>query len=81
MDLRILIRNMLDKQVLLDFLKSNDGKEFSKEELINRFAESDDDAKLIDKLLSEIEVDHTYVINQLVASCKGGTVYFRWDNQ
>ena len=81
MDLRILIRNMLDKQVLLDFLKSNGGKEFSKEELINRFAESDDDAKLIDKLLSEIEVDHTYVNNQLVASCKGGTVYFRWDNQ
>lgn len=76
-----MIRNMLGKQVLLDFLKSNCGKEFSKEELINRFAESDDDAKLIDKLLSEIEVDNTYVNNQLVASCKGGTVYFRWDTQ
>jgi hypothetical protein len=72
---------MLDKQILLDFLKSNFGKEFSKEELINRFAESGDDEKLIDKLLSEIEVDHTYIRNQLVASCKGGTVYFKWDVQ
>ena len=80
MDLRILIRNMLDKQVLLDFLKSNDGKEFSKEELINRFAESDDDAKLIDKLLSEIEVENTYNKKELTASCKGGTVYFKWIN-
>lgn len=72
---------MLDKRILLDFLRSNNGKEFSKEELINRFSKSGDDEKLIDRLLSEIEVDHTYIKNQLIASCKGGTVYFRWDCQ
>ena len=72
---------MLDKRILLDFLRSNNGKEFSKEELINRFAKSGDDEKLIDRLLSEIEVDYIYIRNQLIASCKGGTVYFRWDCQ
>lgn len=69
---------MLSKQVLLEFLKSNNGNEFSKEELINRFAESDADEKLVDKLLSEIEVENTYNKQELTASCKGGTVYFRW---
>ena len=71
---------MLDKQILLDFLKSNDGKEFSKEELINRFALSDADEKVVDQLLSEIEVENTYNKKQLTASCKGGTVYFKWIN-
>lgn len=72
---------MLDKQVLLDFLKSNNGNEFSKEELINRFAVSDADEQLVDKLLSEIEVENTYNKKELIASCKGGTVYFKWVNE
>jgi hypothetical protein len=71
---------MIDKQILLDFLKSNDEKEFSKEELINRFAMSDADEKLVDQLLSEIEVENTYNKKELTASCKGGTVYFKWIN-
>ena len=71
---------MIDKQILLDFLKSNDEKEFSKEELINRFATSVADEKLVDQLLSEIEVENTYNKKELTASCKGGTVYFKWIN-
>ncbi|VFJ15503.1 hypothetical protein [Candidatus Nitrosocosmicus franklandus] len=69
---------MLDKQVLLDFLKSNDGTEYSKEELINRFAVSDADEKLVERLLSEMEVENTFNRKELIASCKGGTVFFRW---
>ncbi|HEU5120448.1 MAG TPA: hypothetical protein VFT71_05635 [Candidatus Nitrosocosmicus sp.] len=72
---------MLDKQVLLDFLKSNNDNEFSKEELINRFAVSDADEELVDKLLSEIEVENTYNKKELTAACKGGTVYFKWVNE
>jgi len=71
---------MLNKQIFLDFLKSNYGKEFSKEELINRFAESEAEEQAIDRLLSEIEVEHTYNRNDLVASCKAGTVFFKWIN-
>ncbi|HSA75541.1 MAG TPA: hypothetical protein VLE21_05065 [Candidatus Nitrosocosmicus sp.] len=72
---------MLDKQILLDFLRSNNGNEFSKEELINRFAVCDADEELVDKLLSEIEVENTYNKKELIASCKGGTVYFKWVNE
>ena len=71
----------MDKRILLDFLKSNDGNEFSKEELINRFAVSDTDEELVSKLLSEIEVENTYYKKELNASCKGGTVYFKWINE
>jgi L-fucose isomerase-like protein len=71
---------MINKQVFLDFLKTNYGMEFSKEELINRFSESEVDEQILDRLLSEIEVEHTYNKNELVASCKGGTVFFKWIN-
>lgn len=69
---------MLDKQALLDFLRSNDGTEYSKEELINRFAVSDADEKLVERLLSEMEVEDTFNRKELIASCKGGTVFFKW---
>jgi hypothetical protein len=72
---------MLNKDILIDFLRSNDGNEFSKEELINRFAVSEENEELVDKLLSEIEVENTYNKRELIASCKGGTVYFKWVNE
>jgi hypothetical protein len=72
---------MLNKDILIDFLRSNDGNEFSKEELINRFAVSEANEELVDKLLSEIEVENTYNKRELIASCKGGTVYFKWVNE
>lgn len=68
---------MLTKQDLFEYLKNHD-KEFSKEELINRFSVSQDDEILIEKMLSEVEVEYTYSKKPLNATCKSGTVYFRW---
>ena len=60
------------------FLKINKNMEFSKEEIINRFAESKNEEQNIDSLLSELEVESTYTNSNLIASCKAGTVYYKW---
>lgn len=69
---------MLTKQDLFDFLQNNCDQEFSKEAIINRFSESQADEILVEKMLSEIEVEFTYSRKPLNATCKGGTVYFKW---
>jgi hypothetical protein len=69
---------MLDKDQFFNFLKINNNMEFSKEEIINRFAESKNEEQSIDSLLSEIEVESTYTNSNLIASCKAGTVYYKW---
>ena len=69
---------MLDKDQFFNFLKINNKMEFSKEEIINRFAESKNEEQSIDSLLSEIEVESTYTNSNLIASCKAGTVYYKW---
>lgn len=69
---------MLNKNQFFAFLKINNKMEFSKEEIINRFAESKIEEQSIDSLLSEIEVESTYTNSNLNASCKAGTVYYKW---
>lgn len=69
---------MLTKENLFEFLQNNQNEEFSKEELINRFSRSQADEILIEKMLSEIEVQFTYSSKLLNVECKGGTVYFKW---
>jgi hypothetical protein len=69
---------MLNKDQFFNFLKINNKMEFSKEEIINRFAESKNEEQSIDSLLSEIEVESTYTNSNLIASCKAGTVYYKW---
>jgi hypothetical protein len=71
---------MLNKDEFFSFLKINKNMEFSKEEIINRFAESKNEEQIIDSLLSELEVESTYANSDLAASCKGGTVYYKWKN-
>ncbi len=71
---------MLNKDQFFNFLKINNKMEFSKEEIINRFAESKNEEQSIDSLLSEIEVESTYTNSNLIASCKAGTVYYKWKN-
>lgn len=68
---------MLSKEQFFNFLRTN-SREFSKEEVINHFAESTTEEQSIDSLLSELEVESTYAISNLIASCKGGTVYYKW---
>jgi hypothetical protein len=69
---------MLNKDQFFTFLKINISTEFSKEEIINRFAESKIEEENIDSLLSELEVESTYTNSNLAASCKAGTVYYKW---
>lgn len=69
---------MLTKQDIFQFLKNHHNNEFSKEEIINRFSKNQSDEVLIEKMLSEIEVEYTYARKPLNATCKGGTVYFKW---
>ena len=69
---------MLSKDQFFNFLKINNNMEFSKEEIINRFAESKIEEQRIDSLLSELEVESTYTNSNLNASCKSGTVYYKW---
>ncbi len=69
---------MLNKDQFFDFLKLHNNIEFSKEEIINRFAESKNEEQNIDSLLSELEVESTYTSSNLIASCKAGTVYYKW---
>jgi len=69
---------MLNKDEFFSFLKINNSMEFSKEEIINRFAESKNEEQSIDSLLSELEVESTYMNSNLTASCKAGTVYYKW---
>lgn len=69
---------MLNKAQFFNFLKINNNMEFSKEEIINRFAESNNEEQSIDSLLSELEVESTYTNSNLNASCKAGTVYYKW---
>lgn len=69
---------MLNKDQFFNFLKINNKKEFSKEEIINRFAESNNEEQSIDRLLAELEVESTYTNSNLNASCKSGTVYYKW---
>lgn len=69
---------MLTKNEFFNYLKKNSNKEFSKEEIINLFSNSFDEEEQIDKILSEIEVESTYQRSSLIASCKGGTVFYQW---
>ena len=69
---------MLSKDQFFNFLKLNDNKEFSKEEIINRFAGSYNEEQRIDQLLAELEVESTYTNSNLNASCRSGTVYYKW---
>jgi hypothetical protein len=69
---------MLNKNQFFNFLKINNKKEFSKEEIINRFAESKIEEQSVDSLLSELEVESTYTNSNLNTSCKAGTVYYKW---
>ena len=69
---------MLNKDQFFDFLKINHSMEFSKEEIINRFAKSTNEEQSIDSLLSELELESTYTNSNLIASCKAGTVYYKW---
>ena len=69
---------MLNKNQFFDFLRNNNNMEFSKEEIINRFAESKSEEQSIDSLLTELEVESTYLNSDLNASCKAGTVYYKW---
>ncbi len=71
---------MLNKDQFFNFLKMNNNMEFSKEEIINRFAGSKNEEQSIDSLLSELEVESTYTNSNLIASCKAGTVYYKWKN-
>jgi hypothetical protein len=70
--------NVINKLEFIDFFKINSGIEFSKEEIINMFSESDEDENEIDDFLSELEVNSTYASSNLFVTCKGGTVYFKW---
>jgi hypothetical protein len=69
---------VLSKAQFFNFLKINNNIEFSKEEIINRFAESNNEEQSIESLLSELEVESTYTNSNLHASCKAGTVYYKW---
>lgn len=65
----------------MDFLRNHSDEEFSKEELINRFAKTFSDENEIDAFLSEIEVDYTFRPSNMYVTCKSGTVYFKWLKQ
>jgi flagellar biosynthesis chaperone FliJ len=71
---------MITKEKLIKYLKETTSKEFSKEELINKFSNSFDEENELNDLLSELELESTYYKNNLNVSCKAGTVYYRWIN-
>ncbi len=71
---------MITKEKLIKYLKETTPKEFSKEEIINKFSNSIDEENKLNDLLSEIELESTYYKTNLNVSCKAGTVYYQWIN-
>jgi hypothetical protein len=70
---------MINRYDFLNYLKKNPDTEFSKEEIINTFSKTEEEENLMNKLLSEIEVESTFTQTNLNVNCKGGTVYFKWN--
>lgn len=71
--------DMIDKSDFYEYFKKNRGREFSKEEIINRFSKSSEDEVEIERFLSEMEVESTYSPSNLFVTCKAGTVYYKWN--
>ncbi len=68
-------------QAIHDILKKDPDKMYSREEILNRLAEWKQDRK-IEHLLAELEVassgrDDTK--SDVYATCRGGTVYYKWN--
>jgi hypothetical protein len=68
-------------QKIVSILKKDPSRFYSREEILNLLAElkSDDD---IDHLLAEFEVASSINESQsdVYATCRGGTVYYKWNS-
>jgi hypothetical protein len=70
---------MIGKMDIYNYFKKYPNMEFSKEEIINIFSKSTEDEVEIEHFLSEMEVESTYSDSSLFVTCKGGTVYYKWN--
>ncbi|MER3407779.1 MAG: hypothetical protein C4292_03105 [Nitrososphaera sp.] len=66
-----------------DVLQRDPSRMFSREEILNLLADRESDGE-IDKLLAELEVSSSLQENKnkqsdVYATCRGGTVYYRWN--
>lgn len=74
----------MTKQELLNeiqsILKKDPGRMYSKEEILNLLARKKSDAE-IDRILAELEVASSLKESKsdVYATCKGGTVYYKWN--
>lgn len=61
-------------------LKKDSSRMFSREEILNLLAAKKSD-KEIDKLLAELEVSSSLKESRsdVYATCRGGTVYYKWN--
>lgn len=75
---------MKSKQALLqeitEILKKEPGRMYSREEILNLLSERKSDAE-IDRLLAELEVASSMKESKsdVYTTCRGGTVYYKWN--
>jgi hypothetical protein len=67
-------------------LQRDPSRMFSREEILNLLAHDREGEGQIDKLLAELEVSSSLQenknrISDVYATCRGGTVYYRWNKQ
>lgn len=67
-------------QEITEILKKDPTRMYSREEILNLLSERKSDAE-IDRLLAELEVASSMKESKsdVYATCRGGTVYYKWN--
>jgi hypothetical protein len=67
--------------IVENLLRNNPSKSYSKEEIINLISSGTYTQERIEKILGEMEVWSSMkdMQSSVYSSCKGGTVYFQWE--
>jgi hypothetical protein len=62
-------------------LSEDPDRSYSKEEILNLLSTNNEDEEIIEKILAEMEVLSSLKVEKsnIYASCRGGTVYFKWN--
>jgi hypothetical protein len=68
-------------QEITAILKKDPSRMYSKEEILNLLAKSEEDDTDIEMLLAELEVASSVKESHsnIYATCRGGTVYYKWN--
>ena len=72
-------RNNLQEKI--EYLLSKDpSRTYSKEEILNLLSTHKEDEEIIERILAEMEVSSLKVErSNIYSSCRGGTVFFKWN--